>query len=126
MSGDLIREEITVNEARTGSAIEVNKVILSDFKGKVCLTFEKRCDALTLTAQEALTMSEALGRQAYRSQFGDFPHGKTKQTVEQLRIRARNRVAMMLRTKAKEPPKTDKEFQLQATALVDEIMKLVT
>ena len=127
MSGDLIREEISVSDARAGStAVEVNKVILSDFKGMVCLTFEKRTDCLTLTAQEALTMSEAMGRQAYRSKFGDFPHGATKQTVEQLRIRARNRVAMMLATKAKEPPKTEKEFQIQATALVDEIMKLVT
>lgn len=122
MSGDKLSVEVDVNASRTGDAIEVNKVILSDFRGRVCLTFEKQCDCLTLTAQEALTMSEALGRQAYKSQFGDFPHGGTKQTVEQLRIRAVNRVTMMLKSLVKD----DAKRKIRATALVDEVMKLVT
>lgn len=122
MSGDTVNAEVAVSASRTGDAIEVNKVILSDFRGHVCLTFEKQCDCLTLTAQEALTMSEALGRQAYKSRFGDFPHGGTKQTVEQLRVRATARVNLMLRPLLKD----DAKRKIRATAIVDEVMKLVT
>lgn len=118
MGGDRLLHEVDAS----GDAITVNKVILSDHRGMVCLTFEKRCDCLSLTPQESLTMSEALSRQAYKSKFGDFPSGKTKQTLEQLRIRARNRVEMML----KNEPKTPTEKKLRATAIVDEVMKLVT
>jgi hypothetical protein len=121
MSGDIITPEISVNQSPVGDAIEVNKVILSDFKGRVCLTFEKQCDCLTLTPQEALTMSEALGRQAYRSRFGDFPHGATKQTIEQLRIRCVARVALMLNKDIAD----EKDRKVRATALVDEVLKLV-
>ena len=88
----------------------------------VCLTFERRVDCLTITPQEALTMAEALSRQAYRTKFGDFPSGKTRQTIEQLRIRARNRVEMMLM----KDPKTPLSKKARATAIVDEVMKLVT
>ena len=122
MAGDRLLHEVDVSNARAGDAIETNKVILSDFKGMVCLTFEKRVDCLTITAQEALQMSEALARQAYKSRFGDFPAGKTKQTIEQLRIRAKNRVQMML----KDEPKTPTAKKIRAAAIVDEIMKLVT
>ena len=102
--------------------IEVNKVQLSDHLGYVCLTFEKQCDRLTLTPAEAVTMGEAISRQSYRAVHGDFPYGGTKQTLEQLRIRCVNRVAMML---AKDI--TDKKTRkVKATALVDEMMKLVT
>ena len=118
MSGDQLLNEVSV---KAGDAIEVNKVILSDFKGMVCLTFEKRTDCLTITPQEALTMSEALGRQAYKSRFGDFPDGASKQTVEQLRIRSVNRVSMMLKNLIPDGPRR----KIRATALVDEVMKLV-
>lgn len=122
MAGDRLLHEVDVGNARAGDAIETNKVILSDFRGMVCLTFEKRVDCLTITQQEALTMSEALARQAYKSRFGDFPDGKTKQSIEQLRIRARNRVFLML----KDIVKDDTKRKIRATAIVDEVMKLVT
>lgn len=113
---------IDVGTPRAQNAIEVNTVKLSNFRGMVCLTFEKRCDCLTLTAQEALTMGEALSRQSYRAHHGDFPDGKTKQTTEQLRLRARNRVIMLL----KNEPKTPEQKKIRATSIVDEVMKLVT
>lgn len=115
MSGDLIRSEVSIADARSGDAIEVNRVILSDFRGMVCLTFKKRCDCLTITPQEALTMSEALGRQAYKSRFGDFPDGGTKQTVEQLRIRLVNGFSMMMKNKVP----SAKDRKALATALAD-------
>ena len=56
MSGDRLLNEIDVGNARAGDAITTNRVILSDFRGMVCLTFERRVDCLTITPQEALTM----------------------------------------------------------------------
>ena len=117
MSGDIVAPEIPI-----GDAISTNKVILSDFRGMVCLTFEQRVDCLTLTPQEALTMSEALGRQAYKSKFGDFPSGKSKQGIEQLRIRAVNRVKLILGKIISD----ETARNARAVAIVDEVMKVVT
>lgn len=127
MSGDTPSGElVSVGDTRVENAIEVNKVKISNWRGMVCLTFEKRCDALTLTAQESLVMSEALARQSYRAAHGDFPDGGTKQNLEQLRIRARDRMVLLLRATMKAPPKTEQAFKLRAAALVDEVMKLVS
>lgn len=103
------------------SLIEVSKVSISDHLGYVCLTFEKKCDRLTLTPAEAVTMGEAISRQSYRAVHGDFPHGGTKQTLEQLRIRCVNRVNRMLAKDIAD----EKDRKAKATALVDEVLKLV-
>jgi len=66
-------------------------------------------------------MGEALSRQAYRAHFGDYPHNGSNQTVEQLRIRARNRVEMML-TKHVPDEVTRKAL---ATDLTDRVIGLV-
>lgn len=114
--------EIGKTEAGFNHTVTVNKVMLSDHMGYVCLTFEKRCDALELTPQEALTMSEAMARQSYRARFGDFPHGGTKQNVEQIRVRLRQTVQLML----KKPCNTEMEQKALAAAIVDECMKKAT
>lgn len=123
MSGDLILNEVAAGSVNKASnAIEVNKAVLSDFKGMVCLTFEKRTDCLTLTKAEAMQMAEALARQTYRAAHGDFPTTQDRsQITEQLRIRARNRVRQMLQRFA---PKTQAEEVQKASAIVDEIMKI--
>lgn len=108
----------------SGDPETVNKYVLSDWQGLVCMTFEKRCDRLTLTPREALIAGEAFSRQSYKSVHGDFPHGGTKQTIEQKRITCKNRVAQMLRTWP--APKSEAEFMAQAAAVVDQVMKLVT
>tara|TARA_R110000868_G_scaffold142759_10_gene360238 strand:- start:454 stop:780 length:327 start_codon:yes stop_codon:yes gene_type:complete len=101
--------------------IEVSKVTISDYRGLVCLTFEQQCDRLTLNPQEAVQMGEALSRQAYRAHYGDYPHNGSKQTVEQLRVRARNRVEMML---VKHVP-DDTTRKALATDLTDRVIGLV-
>lgn len=123
MSGDQLLHEVSVSQTPgMGDAIEVNKVVLSDFKGQICMTFEKRCDCLTLTRQEAMNMAEALARQTYRAAHGDFPTTTDRsQITEQLRIRAQNRVRQML---LNYHPKTEVERIQKAAALVDEVMKM--
>ena len=102
--------------------IEVSTVAITDRHGMVCLTFPEQCDRLTLSPQEAVQMGEALSRQAYRAHFGDYPHNGSRQTVEQLRVRARNRVNLMLASTI--PDETARG--IKATQLVDEVMKLVS
>lgn len=110
------------NPNTTEQAVGTNKVTISDHRGQVVMHFDKRVDYLALTPDEARQCGEALARQAYRAHFGDYPTSTDKSLfTEQRRIRARNRVAQMLRA---EPVKSDAELVMRANKIADEVCKL--
>ncbi len=112
---------VIVRDAVPGDAPGVvNKCVLSDHAGMVCITLERPASGIELTADEARVMGEALLRQAYRAHHGDYPAGRS-QSVDMLRARARNRVRQMLR----KPIATLEEEEARALAIVDEVFKLV-
>lgn len=125
MSGDRLANEIDLSspdKQRSGDAVMANKCVISDFKGKVHITFAKPCDGLTLDIAQANQMGEALCRQAYKAYHGDHPTTTDRsQVTEQIRVRARNRVAMMLQ---RYNPKTELERKQKAASIVEEVMKM--
>lgn len=119
MSNDAPNEVSVAGQDNSGT----NKVTLSDHRGMVVLHFDHKVNYVALPPEQARQLAEACARQAYRAHYGTFPVlNDGSQITEQKRVRARNRVSMML---IRYNPKTDAERLAQAAAIVDEIMKIV-
>ena len=116
------RVDTFVNGAIQGDGTDT--VQLSDRDGKVVMHFERPVAWVALDPATAGALAEAMAQAAYKCYSGDVPDPQKKQITERLRIKATNRVEMMLRSMAGESPMPD--FKLQATRVVDAIFKEVT
>lgn len=97
-------------------------VQLSDRDGFVFLHFEKPVEWVKLDPGTASKFAEATARAAYKCVAGDTPTTTAQsQITEQVRVRCKNRVAMMIRSMATEAPVPS--YELQAIRIVDAILK---
>jgi hypothetical protein len=97
-------------------------VQLSHKDGFVFLHFERPIEWVKLDPPTANRVAEAMARAAYTSVSGDTPTTQAKsQITEQLRVRLKNRVSIMIRSAYSEAPIPSPE--IQATRIVDECMK---
>jgi kynureninase len=97
-------------------------VQLSDRDGFLFLHFEKPVEWVKLDPQTASRLAETMARVAYKCVAGDTPTTTAQsQITEQLRVRCKNRVAMMIRSMAAEAPVPS--YELQAIRIVDAILK---
>lgn len=97
-------------------------VQLSDRDGFLFLHFEKPVEWVKLDPGTASRLSETMARVAYKCVAGDTPTTMAQsQITEQLRVRCKNRVKMMLRSMASEAPTPD--YDIQASRIVDAILK---
>lgn len=119
MSNDAPNEITVASHDNVGT----NKLTLSDHRGLVVMHFDKKVNYVAIQPNEARDLGEKLARQSYRAIYGDYPTTQDRsQITEQMRIRARNRVTTMLQNYE---PKTKAEIIAKASAIVDEIMKIV-
>ncbi len=90
--------------------------------GLVVLHFDKPVEWVALDPNTAGRMAESVARTAYTAVSGDVPTTEKKsQITEQIRVRLRNRVALMIGSAEREAPRPD--AKILATRLVDECLK---
>lgn len=92
-------------------------IAIGDRDGHVVLQFKDPVRWVKLDPATALQVGEALAQRSYKALFGDFPAEGKKQLTEQLRIRLRNRVSLMLRGFAGRAPVPP--YEVQANEIVD-------
>lgn len=79
---------------------------------------------VAMDAEFARKFAELLARVSYKVRFGDYPTPQKTMLSDGLRVRLTTRVALMLRSMQRETPAVD--YNVQASRLVDEILKAVT
>lgn len=100
-------------------------VQLSDYEGHVCLHFERPVSFVKLDPPTASSLAEAMARAAYKCISGDVPTTMAKsQITEQMRIRLKNRVAIMIRSMENDTPSPS--YEVRAHRIVDELLKEAT
>lgn len=97
---------------------------VGDRDGFVVLEFPQPVAWVKLDPSTALKVGEAMAKRAYKAQFGDFPADEKKQLTEQIRIRLRNRISLMLRSFMGRTPIPS--FEMQANEVVDAVLKEAT
>lgn len=97
---------------------------LSDKDGMVIMHFEKPVEWVALDPATAVRVAEAMARASYNAKFGDVPTTQQRSSItEQIRIRLRNRVKLMLASMATDAPAPS--YDMQATRIVDAVLKEV-
>ena len=93
--------------------------------GLAIMHFEKPVRWCALDPETARAFAEAMSRAAYAAFSGDTPTTQDRSAVtEQIRVRLTQRVALMLASFEREAPRP--EYKVQATRVVDEVMRGVT
>lgn len=99
-------------------------VELGTREGKVVLKFQAPVEWVALDPQTAAGLGEAMARAAYEAVWGDDPTTQSKSAItEAVRIRLRNRVALMLSSMSADQPVPS--FRTQAERVVDACLKEV-
>lgn len=107
------------NEAEGTHTVQV-----SHRDGLAIMHFEKPVTWCALDPETARSFAEAMSRAAYAAFSGDTPTTRDRSAVtEQIRVRMVARVQVMLQSFSTEAPRPD--FKVQATRIVDHVMKEV-
>lgn len=106
------------------SEFTTDTLAIGDRDGLVVLQFQKPVQWVTLDEETARRVGEQLLRQAYKVRFGDYPTPAKTMLTDAMRVKARQRATLMLRSMANEAPVPD--HNVQANRLVDEILKVLT
>lgn len=98
-------------------------VQLSDKDGNVILHFEKPVQWVALDPMTAGRLAEAMARASYKAVAGDTPTPQRTQILDRIRARLVKRVELMIKTFEERAPKPHPK--VQATEIVDKVLKEV-
>lgn len=89
-------------------------VAVGDVDGYVVLSFQNPVLFVKLDPPTAKAAAEHILARCYKATWGDFPSAdKKNQAAEQMRIKLRNRITLMLRSAEREAPRPTPEILAQ-------------